>query len=800
MKLVRVGISGLVVSVALALTVVVAQSSSWTISGAVAAPEAATCTWNGSNGNWSDSSKWSCGIVPGASDTAIINGGTVIVSAPTTIGTLAFSGTYTTSLTGTQPLTIATVMTWTGLSRLLGTGLTTIDTNATLVVSHTSGTGAFERPMMNKGKIDLISSSLYASAVPASGVFTNTNTGQVNLGGQGVFKPYQFINYGVVRNSDNNAEPVLGGGDILTYLFFENYGTIVAQNGNLNLGGVINNHVGGNITLANGNLVCYNEFGIDHVGSINLNGGTLSGNGSATCGVYNSGGLVAPGASPGTLLIAGPYVQQAGGTLNIEIGGPDLKGYDALIVAGEATLDGALHISLINGYAPTLFDGFAIVRYNTHSGTFASVTNPIAATHPLSYTTNQITLGTPQRHFQTGDLFVGVGHGQVKEFDSDGNLVAVLNSTTNSRESAGMCFDANGNLFATMFQAYKVSKFSNAGTLISSTFGTGYPASPESCVFDAAGNIYIGQAGFSPGTGALQKRDANGTLLTNYTVQFEDRGADWIDLAPDQRTLLYTSEGTKIFAYDVVTPEQKPDFATGLLDPCYATRLRQNGEMMTACSLAVYRLSPTGTVVMSYTAASLGEIPPNPEQGLFALTLDSDGTSFWTAGYFSGKVHKVDIATGTVLKTFGTSPFTTIAGLTVYGEIQVGRPGLALAETVGTDPASCAPTREITATVGMTVTYCYRVINTGSLTLTTHSLTDSVHGGILSNLALSLAPGASTFVTRAATINATTQNVAVWSATSISSTTASATDFTRVNVGVTPPVLDKKLYLPLIRK
>jgi hypothetical protein len=51
-------------------------------------------------------------------------------------------------------------------------------------------------------------------------------------------------------------------------------------------------------------------------------------------------------------------------------------------------------------------------------------------------------------------------------------------------------------------------------------------------------------------------------------------------------------------------------------------------------------------------------------------------------------------------------------------------------------------------------------------------------------------------VTRAAIISATTQNIAIWSATSISSTTASASDFTRVNVGVTPPVLDKKLYLP----
>jgi hypothetical protein len=222
--------------------------------------------------------------------------------------------------------------------------------------------------------------------------------------------------------------------------------------------------------------------------------------------------------------------------------------------------------------------------------------------------------------------------------------------------------------------------------------------------------------------------------------------------------------------------------------------------VLTACSSAVYRLSPTGTVVMSYTAASLGEIPPNPEQGLFAMTLDSDGTSFWTAGYFSGKVHQVDIATGTELKSFSVAPFTTIAGLTVYGEIQVGRPGLALIETVGTDPSSCAPTREITLPTTTTVTYCYRAINTGSITLTTHSLTDTVAGNLFTNNTITLAPGASTFVTRSATLHTTTLNVATWSATDGADKHVTTSDFTRVNGPGSGVVLDKKVYLPLIMK
>ena len=204
--------------------------------------------------------------------------------------------------------------------------------------------------------------------------------------------------------------------------------------------------------------------------------------------------------------------------------------------------------------------------------------------------------------------------------------------------------------------------------------------------------------------------------------------------------------------------------------------------------------------MMSYTAASLGEYPSDPDLGLFAMTLDSDGTSFWTAGYTSGQVHKVDIATGAVLKTFNAWSFTTIAGLTVYGEIQVGRPGLALAETVGTDPASCATTREITIPTTTTVTYCYHVINTGSLTLTTHTLTDTVLGNIFANQAITLAPGASTFVTRSATLHATTLNVATWSAISADGKHATASDFTRVDGPGSVLVLDKKVYLPLIMK
>ena len=67
--------------------------------------------------------------------------------------------------------------------------------------------------------------------------------------------------------------------------------------------------------------------------------------------------------------------------------------------------------------------------------------------------------------------------------------------------------------------------------------------------------------------------------------------------------------------------------------------------------------------------------------------------------------------------------------------------------------------------VGTAVVYCYTIHNTGSVTLTRHSLIDSDLGRILDNVAYTLTPGASysTTVTKSLTISIT--NVATWTAT-----------------------------------
>lgn len=73
----------------------------------------------------------------------------------------------------------------------------------------------------------------------------------------------------------------------------------------------------------------------------------------------------------------------------------------------------------------------------------------------------------------------------------------------------------------------------------------------------------------------------------------------------------------------------------------------------------------------------------------FAMNLDPDNTSFWTAGYSNGNIRKIDIASGSQLFTFvAPRRGTSVAGLAVFGELTAAQP-------------TSTPTRTPTATPTM---------------------------------------------------------------------------------------------------
>lgn len=269
--------------------------------------------------------------------------------------------------------------------------------------------------------------------------------------------------------------------------------------------------------------------------------------------------------------------------------------------------------------------------------------------------------------YTIGDVFAGVGGGQIKHFSPTGVLLDTLNTGCGSGDTLGMAWDLSGNLYATTSFgcAAQVYKFDSAGNLIG-PFGSGYSSSVESIVIDAGGNIYVGQP---DGTRTIRKYNSAGTFLTEYTAATEGRGTDWIALAADQCTMFYTSEGSHVKRFDVCTNTQLADFAATGAGPLYELKLLPSGGLLVAATNQVLQLDNAGAIVGNYPGAG-------GEGLLFALDRDPDNATFWTGGLFTSNVYRYTIATpGPPIFQFTAGLLgSEMAGLGVFGQLIVGQP------------------------------------------------------------------------------------------------------------------------------
>jgi sugar lactone lactonase YvrE len=272
---------------------------------------------------------------------------------------------------------------------------------------------------------------------------------------------------------------------------------------------------------------------------------------------------------------------------------------------------------------------------------------------------NPDTAGAAGVPYSLGDVFASRGDGTIDHLSPNGTLLDTLNTGASGVVGGGMAFDPAGNLYSTGFQANAVFKFDKFGNLVG-TFASGFNADPESIVRDASGNFYVGQA---DGTGDVVKLDPAGNVVTTFNAAPEDRGTDWVELAADHCTLFYTSEGALVKRFNVCTNTQLSDFGTSPNGgPNYALRIRPSGDVLVAATTAVYRFNAAGTVIQTY---------PFPSHTLFALNLDPDGNTFWTADLLTGEIFRVNIATGAVVTSFSRQGL--VAGLAVFGEITVAQ-------------------------------------------------------------------------------------------------------------------------------
>ena len=335
-----------------------------------------------------------------------------------------------------------------------------------------------------------------------------------------------------------------------------------------------------------------------------------------------------------------------------DVRGTPLEGKTIRFNLGGQTLDVA-----------TDADGLASATFNVPSGE----PGPVWATFEEDTFYN----GSRDRPFLNGDVFVAIGQGFARRYSQEGEFINLFDTTSESRETAGMCFDGEGNLYVTSFQTGQMTKFDRAAGETIHPWGGPFSSRVESCVFDSASNvIYTGEV---DGNSDIRKFDTDGNLLAAYNTRITARGTDWMDLDSDRCTMFYTSEDDEIMRYDVCTDQQLDDFFLettdpGLERPCFALRIRPNGEVMTACRNEVVRLDPDGNIIQRYPRNDFGNAGNTPN-AMFALNLDPDGTSFWTVGFNTGHAFKADIATGAVITSFPIErEGPTAAGLAIFGE------------------------------------------------------------------------------------------------------------------------------------
>src|SRR6266571_6169848 len=233
-----------------------------------------------------------------------------------------------------------------------------------------------------------------------------------------------------------------------------------------------------------------------------------------------------------------------------------------------------------------------------------------------------------------GDVFVGVGNGSYQVYSNSGDLKETISDGLGGF-TAGCAFNPTlDKLYTTDFSSRMVVVYDNAPPHpILQTINTEHSdgGCSESVVFDAAGNFYVGDRCDED----IRKYDAAGVLPQNFDAAIEARGSDWIDLAADQCTLLYTSAGTTIKRFDVCTNTQLADFASGLHGPAFALRILPIFDVLVANTVDIHRLDSTGAIVQTY------DVPG--EDSWSALNLDPNATSCWAGDFSSSNFYRFNL-------------------------------------------------------------------------------------------------------------------------------------------------------------
>lgn len=155
--------------------------------------------------------------------------------------------------------------------------------------------------------------------------------------------------------------------------------------------------------------------------------------------LYNFGGIVAPGNSPGTLTVDGSFTQSASGTLQIEIAGRNSSQFDRLLIGRQANLDGVVQFISLDGFKPRRGDQFVfLTAAGGINGTFSTVEldAPLIAGR-VAYTATTASLSFARRPIAP----IFNGGGKDDEIISPANQQAPLPRLTANQTSVAHVLD-----------------------------------------------------------------------------------------------------------------------------------------------------------------------------------------------------------------------------------------------------------------------------------------------------------------------------------------------------------------------
>jgi YVTN family beta-propeller protein/autotransporter-associated beta strand protein len=255
-------------------------------------------------------------------------GGTVnLGTAPLTINNTGLGG-YSGVIQGTGSLTKVGAGTQTLSGNDTYAGGTTV-LAGTLQAGSASGFVNNTAYTVNGGILDLNNFSLTMASLNGTG-------GKVNLG----TAPLTINNTGM----DAYSGVIQGTGSLTK----NGYGTLTLSGQNTFLGG----------TLVKAGTLVVNSAQALGLGNVVLQGGVLK-------------------SDPQPINVAGNYVQNGGGTLQLTLRGTAPGQYDTLNVAGHAALDGTLQLLFLQSFQPKIGDKLTLVlAAGGVSGQFASALNP----------------------------------------------------------------------------------------------------------------------------------------------------------------------------------------------------------------------------------------------------------------------------------------------------------------------------------------------------------------------------------------------------------------------------------------